>query len=168
LRKSPPCGILIFVQTFYVSKVFLQYGTSARQAAPLIFMPAPVPFPRKRRGIARGTLCAWKKVVFATSASTQLESGRDGAGTLRVPAVAGCGLYVEPMLNGDAEDHRVRRRSIRPVGGFTCSIWVSNKDLAQLGVSSTFAWSATSEVWNRTNSDKAIPFLIPQEHAQYG
>jgi len=37
-------------------------------------------------GQDNGTLRAWRKAVFATFASARSESGRDGAGTLRVPA----------------------------------------------------------------------------------
>src|ERR1700738_1877265 len=63
-------------------------------------------------GHDKGTPRAWRKVVFATSASARLESGRDGAETLRVPA----GTLVE--------DHRVRRRSdrsrLRSSAGFGC------------------------------------------------
>ena len=59
--------------------VFLQYGTSARLAAPLICMPAPE---------YAGRSHAWRKEVFAASASARSESGRDGAETLRAPAAS--------------------------------------------------------------------------------
>ena len=68
---------------------FLQYGTSARLAAPLNCMPAPeYALPRESRVRINGTLNAWRKAVFAASASAQLESGRDGAETLRAPAAS--------------------------------------------------------------------------------
>ena len=84
LRKCLGQGTMFMVRRFFG---FLQYGTSARLAAPRNCMPAPeYALPRESRVRINGTLNAWRKAVFAASASERLESGRDGAETLRAPA----------------------------------------------------------------------------------
>src|SRR5258708_35101192 len=78
LRKQAPCDRIRAVRRIVI---FLQYGTSARLVA--LFASSET-HARIRAGMR--TPRAWRKEVFAASASARSETGRDGARALRVPA----------------------------------------------------------------------------------
>ena len=111
LRKSLLQSRISVVRRFFG---FLQYGTSARLAAPLICMPAPeYALPRHSRVRINGTLTCLEE---SSLRRVRFRSIGIRTGWSRNPSSSGstgCGLYLEPALTMTAEGHRVRRRSIQ-------------------------------------------------------
>ena len=105
LRKHLFCGKIWKVRR---SVIFLQNGTSARLAAPLICMPAPEPFPAQS---GQGKHVGRHEPGGKKSSPRPLPLDRNPDGMEQKP--------YESQPETAAEDHRVRRRSNRPGPGFT-------------------------------------------------